>query len=341
MTKSYDNVLLEISSNPSSEAIFATMSMQLKSEGGFERVLALLNSLVEDGKKQLHEAKKIWGATSSRCDVSTYKFHEKQDFYENRLNTLIQEVDESNTEVSNCSWMVQALGESQAWFQTFYDNEVSIHATEAALLNEILADSEAALDSVNEAIESVQNWTPASASFLQTSLKKITASYLQLHKFNIVVPSSFVQMAASDAAVKTRLLEWLNTLRVSFLDAQSSASDALASKQAIWTEIESQTQDLIATYVDDIEDFNDKQELFTENLTNLEGAVTIFQQLVDNNSQLVQSNSDYCDIEQTNFENAKDVLESQLALFKQIRDYFKTNYAKINQFVKDKYNSQQ
>lgn len=338
MLNSYDTLLLEINKNPSSEAIFATMSMQLKQEGGFDRILALLNGLVEDGKKQLFEAKKTYAVTKARCDVSGMKFQERQDFYEGRLKGSQNAAEEAEAEKTNADSMVAFLQKSHDWFGSFLSQEVERHKNQTAMLKAVISDSQAAMDECDKTIKEVNDWKTNSASSVEASVNKIATAYLQIHKFQIVVPNSFIEMAETDDTIKMRLKEWLNQLKASFYDINSTATKKLADKQKIWTQIEKQINELISAYEEDITSLKSKHQLFVDQSNNAQKAITLYTKLVSDNAALVKSNADYCTVETTNFEKAQKVLDEQVALFKNVRDYFRTHYKKISEFIKDKYN---
>jgi len=65
----------------------------------------------------------------------------------------------------------------------------------------------------------------------------------------------------------------------------------------------------------------------------------LFADLVLRNTGLIAANDSYCSVEKDNYTQVKDAIEQQLALFRDIRVYFKDNYSKINKFVKQAYNA--
>lgn len=337
MIDSYDSVLLEIANHPSSEAVFATMAVQLKADGGFDRVLALLNELVEDGRSQLHKANLIWRATSSRCEVTTMKFNERQEYYESRHEVLVSESDDAEKEAGYAADTTAFLGTAQEWFTKFAAEEKARHEAESKALEAVLADATEAVTSVEAAIAAVNDWQAQGTAFVQTALNKLTTSYLQVNKYKIVIPESFVQMAASDEAVKTRLLEWLSSLRVSFAESKDEAESVIKAKNTLWGQIETGVAALLEIYTTDSKFSAGQHANLVEDSISLKASAELFTRLISDNANLVKANAEYCSVEKTNYEKVKTVLDEQLALFKKIRDYFRTNYAKINKFVKEKY----
>jgi hypothetical protein len=336
---SYDTALLELSSNPSSEAIFATIALQLKADAneGFDRVLGLLNELVDDGRNQIHEANKLYRATAARCDVSQMKFNERQFYYDNRQRGLADEAVEAGNLSAAAADNAAFLSSSSDFVGKFRAQEVTAQDNLSKEYEVVLASTDQAVANVVSAIDSVKNWNAGSASFVQEKIQKITASYLQLHSFKLVVPQSFLQMAASDEQVRTRLLEWLEALRVSFVELRNEIQDRADRTAKIASDLKSEIDDLLALYETDAQYSREQKLVFAEQQNSLNEAAALFQKLASDNVQLVAANEEYCRVEKSEYERVKAVLENQLKVFQDIREYFRTNYSKISKFIKDKY----
>ena len=335
---SFDSVLLEMSSDPRSEAIFATMAVQLKTRGGFDRVIALLNQLVEDSKSQLHDSNKLFKATDARCDVDTARFAEKQTYYENRYAQLSDAVAAANEEKAYAENTLKAIGEANTIVSEFLKAEKERHAEDRTLYEQRVNNAKDAVKHAEDAIKAVNEWnSPSQSSFVQTKLNNLSASYLQVKSFQLVIPKSFVQLAATDDQVKNRLQEWLTSLRLTLLDAQSELEATFTSHQESWGTLEKAAQELIDEYDKDSKTLKTDSAIFETTAKNFaeaqEGVVTLRNQ----NSGLVDANKSYCTTERGNYDAAKKNIEEQIRLFKEIRTYFRGNYEKINQFIKDKY----
>ena len=338
MLTSYDSVLLQFSSDPKAEAVFATMAIQLKQTGGFDRVLALLNELVEDGRKQLHDANKLWRETEARCDVSTMKFNERQDFYATRAAHLAEAVLEATQEKGVSQASSEFMANASVVFKAFLEKEVARHDSDIAMITGVVQAHEEAITSCDAAIKAVQEWTEGTA-FVQTALKKVTDAYLQVKSFHIFIPNSFVELAANDQQVRQRLLEWLSSLRLVILDAKSTFEKDLKDGEAFWDSIEVAVEDLLAVYTGDAVFATAQIQTFEDAITMNDTSKALFDQLVSKNSALVTANAEYCGVEQNNYVAAKALMEEQLAMFRDIRTYFKDHYADINKFIKEKYAS--
>ncbi len=337
---SFDSAFIEMTSDPRSEAVFATMAVQLTQSGGFDRVLALLNELVDDGRKQLHDATKLYKGTEARCDVSTMRFSERQNFYDNK-NVQIQEaVAVASGELTYAQNTVKALGEGWNLMTAFLAAEQSRHAEEAQLFETRLKNAADAVKSSEDAIKAVDQWkTVAQKAFVQIKLEKVTQAYLEVKSFQLVIPNSFLELAASDDQVRTRLLEWLGSLRLTLLEAKNNIENLYKIRQELWATIESAVADLVKTYDTDSTGLKKDSAVFESALKALNSSLQTFKSLASQNSGLIDSNKTYCDNETSNFSKAQNALNEQIKLFRDIRSYFRNNYEKINGFVKDKYNT--
>lgn len=338
---SYDSVLLELSADPRSEAIFATIAIQMKQSQGFDRVIALLNTLVDDSRKQLHDTNKLFTAVDARCQVDSNRFADKLDYYTNRNNQLTLAIEAAAEAQTNAEATTKALNEDSATVSAFLTAAVSRHNEERTELENRINNAKSAVKDADDAIEAVNSWNVANkgASFVEMKLKKLTTSYLQVKSYHIIIPQSFIQMAASDDQVKTRLLEWLASLKVSLLQVETDLTTLLGERNNLFNQVEAAARNLVTAYTTEVELLKKEANIYQGSAEGLRTAQKDAASLRDTNRGLVDANKVYCSTERTNFNTAKTTLESQISLFKEIRSYFRNNYEKINQFVKDKYNN--
>lgn len=355
MTESYDSVLLEMATDPRSEAVFATMNVQLKQEGGFDRVLALLNQLVDDGRKQLHVANKIWRKTEARCDVATMKFAERQNYYETKESTLSQLISEMYKEKNDAASSAASMKVYNAWFEGFNRRNVLRKAESAAALNKRYTAAQDAVAATKKAIETVSNWTvrgkaapaarksgskkgkKANKSFIQEHLEEVASAFLELKGFELVIPESFVELAADNHKVRRRLLEWLGQLRVTFVEIADHYQQKAAARSEIFGRQIEAVKALLAKYALDSTHAKHAVARFSTHLSSAKEAIEFVAKLSKQNAKLVIANKDYCRVEKHNYSNTKNLIDGQLVLFGKIKRYFIDNYKKISKFIKKKY----
>ena len=351
MTESYDSVLLEMATDPRSEAVFATMNVQLKQEGGFDRVLALLNQLVDDGRKQLHVANKIWRKTEARCDVATMKFAERQNYYETKESTLNQLISEMYKEKNDAASSAASMKVYNAWFEGFNRRNVLRKAESAAQLNKRYTTAQDAVAATKKAIETVSNWTvrgnaaPAARktgknkrpAMIQEHLEAVASAFLELKGFELVIPESFVELAADNHKVRRRLLEWLGQLRVTFVEIADHFQQKAAARSEIFGRQIAAVSALLGKYALDATHASHAVARFSTHLSSAKEAIEFVAKLSKQNAKLVIANQDYCRVEKHNYSNTKNLIDGQLVLFGKIKRYFIDNYKKISKFVKKKY----
>lgn len=337
--ESYEPALVELSSNPASDAIFATIALQLKADNvqGFDRVIGLLNEFVDDGKKQILSAKKLYRATTSRCEVSSMKFKERNSYFQNVHDNMVSYSNESATTASLQGDNLTFLKAKNNEMTEFKARETTYHAAKKSENDALIANAQEAVDNAQAAINAVQGWT-LSTSFIQEKIDKVTNSYLQVHSYKLIVPTSFVETAANDETIKGRLLEWLESLRIAFLETKLELEGSIERYQTNANSMDSALTDLLSLYTSDAEHCFTLRAKAIEDKQVYDSLVEHFQKLADDNSGLIKANDDYCKTEQTEYEKVKDVLENQQQVFKDIREYFRNNYAKISEFIKDKFN---
>jgi hypothetical protein len=338
MIDSYDSVLLEMATDPRSEAVFATMSVQLKQQGGFDRVLALLNQLVDDGRKQLHVANKIWRKTEARCDVSTMKFAERQNFYENKETVLTQIVSEMHKEKNDAGSSSASMKIYAQWFEGFNRRNVLRKAESAANLNKRYLAAQKAVEATKKAIKTVAEWKAnRKVALIQEDLEAVSASFLELKDFDLVIPESFVELAASDKKVRQRLLEWLGQLRVTFIEIADHYQQKAAARNDIFVRQIEAIKALLNKYTLDITHYKHAITRFSTHIRSAKEALTFYAKLSKQNGKLVIANKEYCRVEKHNYSNTKNLIDGQLVLFGKIKRYFIDNYQKISKFIKRKY----
>jgi hypothetical protein len=320
------------------------MAVQLRQNAGFDRVLALLNELVDDGRKQLHEATKLWKSTEARCDVSTMKFNERQAFYENKNIPLAESIEATNADKNYADATEKFLGTSAAFFGKYLADEVVRHKADLVGAQKKVDQAQAAVDRTDAAIKVVSDWRsvssaapPEKTALVQQKLELVASSYLEVKSFKIIIPNSFVELAASDDQVRTRLLEWLGSLRVTFLEAKNNADEHKAAHVKGAVALEAAVTELLTVYDGDTKFAHEQIAVHEAAAKGLSESAELFKKLVGQNAELVKSNTDYCAVEKENYGKAKVNIEGQLKLFRDVRTYFRNNYSKISKFVQGKY----
>lgn len=338
-----DPMLLELTSDPRAEAVFATMSVQLEQEGGFNRVLALLTELVTDARKQIVAANKTYKKTRARCSVSKHGLKERQDYYEIFSGRLAIRAENIAEEKGQAIDNINFQNKTHALYARLYQEEVARHAVEKTLLSRKINATNHAVEKVNAALASVKAWAPADkkrTAFIQSQLEEVASAFLETHSYDIAVPSEMVELAASDKKVRTRILEWLQSLKIAFLDLQVSLQTVLSKRVTLFAKIEKELKDGQVSLAASIRSLTVAVKTYVTIARGLEASAKLYAELTNKNAALIKANNKYCTAEKTNYNKIKASLDSQITLFRSLRSSFRDNYAKINRYVKRKYNNE-
>jgi hypothetical protein len=331
-----DPVLMEISKDPSSEAVFATMAIQLETQGGFEKVMGLLNELVHDSKEQLHSMTKTWRGVQSRCQVSKVKLAGRQEFFQTYLNQAKRAVVQSNRRLSELRDNLVGFRASQGVYGALLKQEIDRHAAIGKSLKGLYAHASTGLKSLGEAHAAVNDWTPKGRALIQTHLRDVSASYMKVKKYELPSINEFLERT-TDLKVRKRLLEWMTQVRAQLTMAASGYRESMGRLAKMGGAVE---QALARMNVG-----------LKHGVAHLEVAVTycqhmvkagvettaLFTRLAKQNAGLMRANAQYCHQEAVNYNRNKVMAVASVKLFKEVRNYFTNHYKKINSYIKTKY----
>jgi hypothetical protein len=336
-----DPAFIELSRDVRAEGIFAAMSMQLTNEGGFDRVLALLNELVEEAKHQLHENTTLFSGVDARCSVAESKYQEKQDYYESRAGKWSDALKEAQEEKTESEVTSEARKNAHKSLNDFRTSQIENHEEQKKFVEERLLGIAEGVKSLEDALNSLKQVKSddASTAFLQKKLEKVSDSFLETHSIKVILPSGFVELAASDDQVKQRIHEWLSNLRILHLERQNEWESIRDKRQALHDQILAEVDRFLGDTQADIEHFSSALEIFKKGIENAEKQKNFFDELSGENKGIAETSREYCKVERHNFNEVKIALEAEIVLFKDIRAYFKDHYTKLNQWIQQKYKS--
>jgi len=225
-TNEIDTNLVELAKDPSSEAVFATMAIQLETKGGFQKVLGLLNELVTDSKEQLHDMTKVWRGVNARCQVSKVKLAGRQDFFETYLAQASRHARHATGRLAEVRDHMSGFKQSQVVYGALLKAEISRHAFLNGHLKKRFAHAARGLKRLANAEKEVGNWTPKGRALIQTHLKDVATSYLQVQEYELPNITEFLERT-TDTKVKARLLEWIGAIKVQLTAGAAGFSSSL------------------------------------------------------------------------------------------------------------------
>ncbi len=335
-----DPVLMQISEHPASEAVFATMAVHLKadpSDVGFSTVLGLINDLIEDAKDQLQSNTLVWKKTDARCQVSAINFSDKQAYFTVRAEQILNQKNRSGEMKAMMASNKDYLERLITFLTGFEKNHQELAGELTSTGKNLDGRIQEAITACDNALAAVKEWNTAKTSFVQEALHKVTDAYLQVNSYKLVVPTSLVQTGASNGAVQKRLVQWLGQLKLSFQAKLSDVQTNGKTRVELAKKIGKDSQIAITTAQKLKGSTENGQKSYEEAEESLGKAHDLLTGLAAENTDLIKSNKVYCEVEKTNFGGSVKDLNEQIGVFKKIRDYFGTNYAKLSNYVKNKY----
>ncbi len=335
-----DPVLMQISEHPASEAIFATLAVHLKADStnvGFSTVLGLINDLIEDAKDQLQSNTLTWKRTDARCMVSAMNFKDKQDYFTNRAHTTLNYQKRDEQMQAMMTTNIEYLKRLTTFLSGFKKNHDELLEQLSNSGSSVMGQIHQAVIDTEMAIETVKNWNAGKASFVQEALNKVTDAYLQVHSYKLVIPTNLVQTGASNGVVQKRLVEWLGKLKLGFQAKYNQLSHTNTDSKDRAESISNGCKKSIEVAGKLLARTVDSEKYYKKSAESSAHAFDILTGLAAENSDLIKSNKDYCAVEKKNYGSSVVKLNEQIGIFKKLRDYFGTNFAKLSSYVKNKY----
>jgi hypothetical protein len=331
-----DPVLLELAKDPSSEAVFATMAIQLETKGGFHKVLGLLNELVHDSKEQLHSMTKIWRGVHARCQISKIKLHGRQEFFETYLHQAERHVRQASQRLAEVKDHLKGYEKSQTVYGALLKSEITKHALVKKTLKTKFAHAQAGLDSLKKASAEVANWTPKGRALIQTHLMDVATSYLQVKEYELPNITEFLERT-NDRKVKLRLTQWLKRVNAQLLAGASHFRNALNRLQKIGGQVEAALARMLVALKAGVAHLR-KAITFSEHMIKAgKDGAALFGKLVHQNRGLIAANKKYCDNESVTYHKNQVQATAAIKLFREIRSFFVGHYSKIHSYIKAKY----
>jgi len=310
---------VELSTHPISQAFFSAAALRLKEEGGkagFGKIMAIMNELIHDNRKQLQAIKKINARTQSACLVVTHKLKDRAVFFQGQSRYFKRRGSvtlEEETEARNIQASRDAQGKSYGVVMTA---ATARHKRKMRKWSGRCANNKKAIDKVNVAIKAIVDWTPKSnVAFIQTSIKEAAELYKIVKKMPLSVPDEMIQLAASDKKLKKRLFQWLNFLKSALVDNLAKCQRARGGIRRIYRAFKKTVTLLRKALAADSKALSKALENYKILVKVYSSNEKIYSNLFDQNSLLITANSKYCSTEKNNFTAGLKAMEEQLKTF--------------------------
>lgn len=332
---------VELSNHPVSQAFFSAAALRMKEEGskgGFQKIMALMNELIHDNRKQLQNIRKINASTQGECLIVSHKLRDRDVFFKGQTKYFKRRGSVTLDEKTEAINIRNSRNSQNASYGKILGSTTASFGRRSKKWADRCANSQLAVNKANAAIRVVNEWSPrTSGSFIQKSIKEAADLYSQVKNYPLNVPEELIQLAANDQKLRKRLFQWLNYLKASIVDSLAKCQRVQGSIQRIYTSFRLTVNSLRKALSDDSKKLGQAIENYTTLMKVYSQNERIYSNLADQNNLLIQANSNYCSTEANNFKAAQTVMENQLTTFVKLRSWLTKNFHRIKRWIKRRY----
>jgi hypothetical protein len=336
-----DQAFVELSLQPVSQAFFSAAALRIKEEGshaGFSKIMALMNELIHDNRRQLQGIRKMNSRVQAECVIVTHKLKDRSIFFQGQTRYFKRRASvslEEQTETVNIRNSRVAQSKS---YNDLLTAATARHKRKTRKWTNRCDNGKKALDKVNIAIRAVTEWTPKSnQAFIQQSIKETADLYKIVKGMPLTVPEELIQLGANDKKLAKRLFQWLNYLKASIVDALAKCQRAKAGTIRIYRKFKSTVVLLRKSLAADAKHLGIANENYKILIKVYSQNEKIYNNLFSQNSLLVQANGKYCSNESNNFQAGQKAMEAQLKTIITLRIWLRKNFHRVKRWIKRRY----
>jgi len=308
------------------------------SNGGFQKVMALIDELIRDNKRQIQKIRKINERVEGECLVTTHKLKDRGIFFNGQRSYFHSRGSVSVEEKGEAINVMASRNSQRLAYNTLLTTAKASHGRQSKKWGDRLEMNKNAINKVNAALRAVNEWTPkTNTAFVEQLVKESTELYTQVKNYPLTIPTSMVQLAANDLQIRKRLNEWILLLKGSLIETLAQAERALAEINTLFNKME----DTLAKLNDLLQDDAKKLALAIDNFGTLIKVYAenekIYSNLASQNNLLVTANTKWCNQEVQNYKTNHQVMEGQLKVFVDLRFWLRKNFGRVRDWLKKKY----
>jgi hypothetical protein len=314
------------------------MKIQMEANGGFRRVLGLLNNLVHDSKEQLHEMSKLWRGVQARCAVSKVRLSGRQEFFENYLRVAQNHLAHAQHRLGDIADHKAGYAKSAEVYGALLKQQIVRHQWVKSTLGKKVTHIKAGLAGVEAAMKSIKDWSPRAAALIQTHVKEIAANYLQVQEYQLPDISEFLDTErTTDGKVRQRLLQWMAVINRQLLAANLHYGGLFKHAHAHGKATMGALGGMVAALKKGLSHLVKARIFVQARIKHITGTIGLYSKLVGENKGLMKANKEYCTVEAKNFHGAQVQAKGAIKMFTEIRHYFVEHYQHIRSFIKTKF----
>jgi len=336
-----NQAFVELSTHPVSQAFFSAAALRIKEEGaktGFRKIMALMNELIHNNRKQLQYIRKVNRRVKSECVIVTHKLKDRGVFFQGQSRYFKRRGSVTLSEETEARNIQGSRDDQNKSYGDLLTAATARHKRKIRKWNSRCENSKKALDKANIAIRAVNDWTPkGSSSFVQQSIKEAAELYKVVKKMPLSVPEEMIQLAASDKKIRKRLYQWLTYLKAALVSNIAKCERARNGVRILFKNYKTTIIALRKALVADSKELGKALENYKILLKVYNQNEKIYSNLFNQNSLLVQANDKYCSTEANNFKAGQKAMEDQLKTFIKLRFWLRKNFHRVKRWIKRRY----
>jgi vacuolar-type H+-ATPase subunit I/STV1 len=336
---------LELSSHPVSQAFFSAVALKMKASaanGGFAKVMNLINELIHDNKNQIQRIRRIDSRVEGECLVTSHKLRDRGVFFAGQRSYFHARGAVSVEEKAEAINVMGSRNSQRTAYTALLAASRAAHERQEKKWTQRIQHAEAGVSKVNAALRAINEWTPkTNTAFVQQLVKETTEAYTQVKNYPLSIPSELVQLAANDHQIKKRLYEWLNMLKGSIVEALAGAQSARSEINALYNNLRSNIEKLNDLLQDDAKKLAAAIENYTTLIKVYDENEKIYTNLANQNSLLATANTKWCAQEKANYTVNHKSMEAQLKVFQELKQWLRKNFGRVRSWLRKRYASHQ
>jgi DNA-binding transcriptional regulator GbsR (MarR family) len=332
---------IELSAHPVSQAFFSAVSLRMRQtagNGGFQKVMALINELIANNKLQVQKIRKINARVEGECMVTAHKLKDRSLFFAGQKNYFHARGSVSVEEKGEALNVMTSRNTQKTTYNALLTAAKASHERQDKKWGDRISNAKNALSKVTNALTAVNEWTPkTSTAFVQQLVKESVEMYTQVKNYPLTIPSEMVQLAANDVQIRNRLFQWLTLLKGSIVENLAMAQSAKTEIDSLYDNMRSTLEKLNDMLTEDAKKLSSAIENYTTLIKVYAENEKIYSNLSSQNDLLVQDSNKWCNQEVINYKTNHSVMEAQLKVFTDLRFWLRKNFSRVRDWLKKTY----
>jgi len=334
---------VQLTNSPITKVFLSAISLRMEEStekrGGFSKVMALINELIHDNRKQLQQIRRINERVKGQCLVSNSKLKNRERnfstllrYFKARGALALSEKSEGINMQNSRKQQASDYAAAKVRFSVEFARKSKKWAAREK-------DLQAALVRINAALKAIADWKPnTKPALIELAVKESVDAYQKSMEYPLTYDSDMIQLAANDNKIRLRLSQWVTLLKASIVGALGGAQTASAEILASHKKMQSQLSKLIKLENADAVRIGRSINNWTLLIKNYGDNEKIYSALSLQTQLVLKANKEWCKVETANYETNRASMEAQLKVFVDLKMWLRKNYSRVRDWIRKKYN---